>query len=122
MLVNDWRLMIHNGNIFGGCVMKGLYILDEENKPVEIDDIEKWGEFYGSGRRRVGEDFVRNSRISTVFLGLDHSFSEEGPPILYETMIFGGKFDCEQWRYETREEAIAGHRAAVRKVVMEDRD
>ena len=28
--------------------------------------------------------------ISTVFLGIDHNFNLEGPPLLFETMIFGG--------------------------------
>lgn len=27
-------------------------------------------------------------RLSTVFLGLDHSFSQLGPPIIFETMLF----------------------------------
>lgn len=56
------------------------------------------------------------ARVSTVFLGLDHNFGSGGPPILWETMIFnvetedGYQF---QERYSTREEAIAGHAAAV---------
>jgi hypothetical protein len=30
--------------------------------------------------------------VSTVFLGTNHSFGFE-PPLLFETMIFGGRFD-----------------------------
>ena len=30
--------------------------------------------------------------VSTVFLRIDHSFGS-GPPLLFETMIFGGKHD-----------------------------
>lgn len=102
--------------------MTGLYILDDDNNPVPTDDVVEWGKFFKTNNRQLAEDFVRNSRISTVFLGLDHSHSDNGPPILYETMIFGGKFDGEQWRYRTRAEALDGHVAAVRLVLMKDRE
>ena len=36
---------------------------------------------------RVAETHVGDYWISTVFLGLDHSF-HHGPPVLFETMIF----------------------------------
>jgi hypothetical protein len=32
-----------------------------------------------------------------------------GPPVLYETMIFGGPFDNYQWRHHNRHEALAAH-------------
>lgn len=52
--------------------------------------------------------------VSTVWLGLDHQWDPSGPPLIFETMIFGGVFNEEQWRYSTREEAHAGHAEAVR--------
>jgi hypothetical protein len=51
--------------------------------------------------------------VSTVFLGLDHSFGE-GPPQLFETMIFGGEHDEYQERYSTWDEAEAGHKKACK--------
>ena len=54
-------------------------------------------------------------QISTVFLGLDHAFGS-GPPILWETMIFGGLLDEFQERYATKAEALAGHQQARRQV------
>ena len=53
-------------------------------------------------------------RVSTVFLGINHSF-HGGPPSLWETMIFweGGPLDMYQRRYQTRELAAAGHQLAV---------
>lgn len=51
--------------------------------------------------------------VSTVFLGLDHSWGD-GPPVVFETMIFGGPLDDDQWRYCTLADAKAGHRRAVR--------
>lgn len=54
--------------------------------------------------------------VSTVFLGVDHSFGG-GKPILFETMVFGSCAHdeaCE--RYSTYEEAERGHRDMCRKV------
>lgn len=53
--------------------------------------------------------------ISTVFLGLDHRYGGNGPPIVFESMAFGinGESDLECKRYSTWNEAIAGHEAMV---------
>ncbi len=48
-----------------------------------------------------------------MFVGIDLGFMIEGPPLLFETMIFGGEHDQEQWRYSTWEEAEAGHMKAL---------
>jgi hypothetical protein len=53
--------------------------------------------------------------VSTVFLGIDHSFGFH-KPLWFETMIFGGKRDGEQYRYETWEEAEANHWKLVKKL------
>ena len=53
--------------------------------------------------------------MSTVFLGLDYSFVDDAPPILFETMIFGGEYDqIKQWRYETEKEARENHASVVK--------
>lgn len=52
-------------------------------------------------------------RVSTVFLGLDHSWADSGPPILFETMIFGGPFNDDMVRYATWDEAEKGHAEAI---------
>jgi hypothetical protein len=55
-----------------------------------------------------------NVRVSTVFLGLDHSWNfGNASPILFETMIFGGEHDGYQDRYHTYNEALAGHKKAI---------
>jgi hypothetical protein len=54
--------------------------------------------------------------VSTVFLALDHSWADEGPPVVYETMVFGGPLDQEQVRYCTRVDAIDGHNAMILRV------
>lgn len=64
--------------------------------------------------RSVAQDDVGDTHISTVFLGIDHNWGS-GPPLLFETMIFGS--DDLLWeRYTTWEEAEKGHAAAVRSL------
>ena len=71
--------------------------------------------FENADNRRVGETWVGNIRISTVCLGMDHSFGD-GPPLWFETMVFGGQLDQEQERYSTLEQAQAGHDLMVERV------
>lgn len=63
-------------------------------------------------------------QVSTVWLGIDHSFGV-GPPVIFETMVFvdveptkvlGVTLDCEgteTYRWCTEAEAIAGHDQVV---------
>ncbi len=73
--------------------------------PIGMDEI-------GAGIHHVGRDTLHGSEVSTVFLGLDHSWGS-GPPLVFETMIFGGPNDQYQERYATYEEAEAGHKRAM---------
>lgn len=57
---------------------------------------------------------VCNVRVSTVLLGFDHNFSQEGRPLIFETMIFGGPHDQYQERYATLAEAVEGHKKACK--------
>ncbi|MEH2201208.1 hypothetical protein [Nostoc sp.] len=59
------------------------------------------------------EDYVGSTRISTVFLGLNHQWLPNKPPLIFETMVFGGQIDYQQIRYSTWDEAVAGHQAIV---------
>lgn len=47
--------------------------------------------------------------VSTVFLGLDHNYMRSGPPLWFETLVFGGAHDGEMNRYSTWEDAEKGH-------------
>lgn len=91
--------------------MSDKYILEGKN-PIPCDDVLKWGEWFETAKRHVAVDLVGEVRVSTVFLGLDHSFGD-GPPLLFETMIFKGPHDQYQERYSTWEEAEAGHAKAL---------
>lgn len=86
----------------------GTYILDGKT-PVLEPDLHKWGEWFETANRQVEVSIIYDVTLSTVFLGLDHSWSV-GPPVLFETMIFGGPRDREYERYSTWDEAEAGHK------------
>ena len=95
------------------------YILDENHNHIPVD-LMTWGRWFGDIKnRRVAEDKIGKVKVSTVFMGTDHNFSDDGPPLLYETMIFGGKRNDEQERYSTWDEAIAGHKRIVKEITNE---
>jgi hypothetical protein len=75
--------------------------------------------FQDIGERIVAKTQLGDVEVSTVFLGLDHAWGY-GPPLLFETLIFGGPYDGEMDRYSTWDEATAGHErfvAALRRGV-----
>jgi hypothetical protein len=80
--------------------------------PVLCRDLHEWARWYEKADRFVAQTNVGPMRVSTVFLGLDHSFGGEHP-ILFETMVFDGGEDAYQERYETWDEAEKGHARAI---------
>ena len=90
------------------------YILDGHT-PVACDDFMAWATWFESADRRVARtDLDGGVFVSTVFLGMDHQWGN-GPPLLFESMVFGGPLDQEQDRYSTWDEAERGHAAMVRR-------
>ena len=87
------------------------YILDG-HAPVAVDLL-TWAKWYEQpDRRLVAKTSPADGiKVSTVFLGFDHQWGD-GPPLLFETMIFCGEHDGYQERYSTWEEAEAGHKKA----------
>jgi len=98
--------------------MPGKYILDGKT-PKLCDDIVEWGAWLENAERTVASDTVKSSSVSTIFLGVDHSLGN-GPPLLFETRVFGGKLDQEVNRYSTWEEAEAGHQEMCERVRKAD--
>lgn len=88
--------------------MTDRYILNGR-EPVPEPDLLRWAVWFGTTDRRVAfTDLGEDVCVSTVFIGLDHSFGE-GPPLLFETMVFGPYGD-QTHRYSTWEEAEVGHK------------
>lgn len=87
----------------------------EGKKVVEVEDVLEWSKWFEKADRHVAKDESHGVGVSTVFLGLDHNFGS-GPPLLFETMVFGGKLDGEMDRYHTWQEAEIGHEAMKGRV------
>ncbi len=90
--------------------------------PVSMLTWARW--FNDSAQRIVAQTEVRRPDadpvlVSTVFLGLDHNYYPSGPPILFETMVFGGPLDGYQYRYATFEEALQGHQLCTDETTLE---
>lgn len=93
------------------------YILlpDHTVKVVPLMEWAQWFEWTYTGKhdRKVEKTQITDGvEVSTMFLWLDHQFGV-GPPILFETMIFGWEHDQYTERYATWDEAVAGHKKAV---------
>ncbi len=114
----------------------GRYIL-VDHEPVLCEDLITWATWFEGNlsERRVRLTRVGPYYVSTVFLGLDHNFRPQGPPILFETMVWiygereitiGGKtfkhnqdFLNIQERCSTWEQALAQHEDVIRQVKAE---
>lgn len=100
------------------------YILDSNGRVQRCDDTIICARWMEAQPRHIGRDEIDGWFISTVFLGLDHSFSNEPcRPVLWETMVFkppetaGGRGDnVYEARYSSRLLARRGHEAMVRAV------
>ena len=95
------------------------YILEgREIKPVDLMTWARWLDV-DPLRGRIKRDVIGDVTISTVFLGLDHRWGD-GPPVLFETMVFGGSLDEAMERYSTYDEAETGHDLMVARVRASD--
>lgn len=91
--------------------MSNFYIL-KDKRVIPVEDVSEWSEFYEDVKnRRVDQTEKDGVRVSTVFLGLDHSFMGD-IPLIFETMIFGGEHDDYQDRCSTWKQAEAMHKKA----------
>lgn len=70
--------------------------------------------------RLVAEDVVRDgvelALVTTLFTVTDHGTMEGGPPVLWETAVFGGPMDHYVEHYATSEEAERRHAEIVQKI------
>lgn len=88
----------------------------EGKQPVPCSRDEAWEFRRARGIVRVGLDEFEGVAVSTVFLRMDEG--DEGPPLVFETLIQGGDMGGEIYHYSTWAEAEKGHAAAVHRVRM----
>jgi hypothetical protein len=91
--------------------MMRLYY-DRRGEPIDADE---WARLFEDcdyqrlATTRLGVDIL----VSTVWLGIDHSFGGDEDPIIFETMVFGGPDGETIVRYSTEAAALEGHEVAV---------
>jgi len=97
------------------------WIWDRETDEIKSVDFMTWSRWYEKANRHLAKDKpCEGVMVSTVFLPGDHSLGDEDGPILWETMIFSDgvlpHLDESQWRYRSKEDALAGHANAMVEV------
>lgn len=90
-----------------------IHHYDRQGRQISMTE---WGRMFSDeDEKRVAFTQVDDHvGVSTVWLGVDHQFGD-GPPLIFETMVFGGPLDQEQERYSTEEQARAGHEDMVKR-------
>lgn len=89
------------------------YRLDDNHRVVRCSMYEAMIFQIEDANRIVGLTELSNgARVSTVFLG-GCMVPNDRQPRLFETMIFGGPQAGYQHTYETWEQAVRGHEAAI---------
>jgi len=102
--------------------MASIFVLNAAGEPEPSDHAPRaWSEFMVHGDRQLADDRGEGEtggtvRISTVFMGVNMQVHPDGPPILWETRVFGGPLHDQSARYMYRAEALIGHQAMCRRV------
>lgn len=103
-------------------------ILDRDTKKVipfstygDEKALLEWATWMEKADRHVAKTKINKQvEVSTIFLALNHGFGEKD--LWFETMVFGGVMDGHQDRYETWDEAMAGHLEMVERVTKGKED
>lgn len=112
-------------------MLKHWILVNDKLKEVDVLTWANWFENPKNPGRITKQTTIKNVRVSTVFMGLDHSFGGK-VPILWETMMFNTNDDGKpimkkkglkgklqalgdyQVRYSSLKDAKAGHEYAVK--------
>ncbi len=100
--------------------MNREHYIFEDGKVKTVPMLE-WAVWLEHADRHVASTRIGKTWVSTVFIGLDHNYSDEGPPLIIETMVFDEKgtptpMNEETVRYATVEQARRGHGIIVQRV------
>lgn len=79
-----------------------LRIFDRAGLPITLAE---WEALRQTDYRVLCQESIGDAWVSTVWLGIDHATGD--PPLIFETMIFGGEHNETVWRTST--ESVAWH-------------
>ena len=87
------------------------------------DDVLMWAKMFEGKASKKEYRIVKQEytwlgfHVSTVWLGLDHSFGADTDPLIFETMVFrpGSWAELDMDRYTTEKQAKIGHNVLVCK-------
>lgn len=89
---------------------------DRQGNPISREEWAEAVNLDNFASRVVAKTRLRGGVIvSTVWVGLNLNY-REGPPLIFETMVFGDGYDDLSRRYATEAEAEAGHQEVVDEV------
>ena len=95
----------------------------KDGEIIEIHDFLEWAKWFERSAtdplysRTIARIARGDVFISTVFLSLDHSF-DDGPPVLFETLVTVDGEEEDMLRYITLEEAKIGHGECIEKYIL----
>jgi len=87
------------------------YIL--KGRDIVEASLAEWTDMFWRQERRLAESHIGDVSVSTVFTGVNYSLND--PPLLFETMIFGGPDNYYQEVCETYDEALEMHERVCAK-------
>lgn len=85
--------------------MATKFVLNADGDPVPEPDLITWATWFETFDQQVALTDIGDTGVSTVFVGI--------APILFETMVLGGRLNGRTWRSATRAEAEQQHEAIV---------
>jgi len=76
----------------------------------KLIDNEEWMKLFEDPKYKIlRQQVIHGNKVSTVWLGTDHSFGT-GPVLIFETLVFGdGLWGNYQRRWTTEADALLGH-------------
>ena len=93
-----------------------FYLLDGDKKPYNVTLEESYKLYDNPEMKITKQEYIGDILVSTVFLGIDHSFGKSEIPVLWETMVFGGLYNEFTQRYTSHEEALKGHSEIINMI------
>jgi hypothetical protein len=97
-----------------------------EGEPISAEEFAKLlltmvdDQLVGIDGRRVALTQVGVLEVSTVLLGMNVNFEDEGPPIIFESIIFWETRTMYMERYTNKVAALAGHDQCVERARRRD--